>query len=235
MTTFHQLILKCPHCGTLMSAHELMSYTVHRSESWSDGKTDIGVCGSDDISICAVCRQVFWKDDARLPEDPDRQAGEDLASVMEMYELEWQFDDDRDEKAIGFYVDMLNDDFADNDVKEFYVRTRIWWAVNDLIRHLSSWRSASNPGMLRGIIIHRRKVKKLFDSYGTLFDENLDRLIFLLIKSADIDLLYLANMYRERCSFSKAAEILEKAEDKGRTWKKLRKKVRKKDGLVFRL
>ena len=43
MTSYQQIVLKCPNCGTLMSAYELMSYTLHDAESWSDGQTGLNV------------------------------------------------------------------------------------------------------------------------------------------------------------------------------------------------
>ena len=235
MTTFHPIILECPKCSTLMSAYELMSYTVHRSENYSDGKTEFGVPASKDISICTACRLPFWREDGRLPGDPDWEEHGDLGSVMDLHDLEWNFDDDRNEKTIAFYKDLLDNGFADTDEREIFLRVRIWWSVNDLLRHLSSWRSARNLKMLRAIIKHRREASSLFESYRELFDQNLERLIFLYIKGDDVDLLYLANMYRESGNFSKAREILDKVERKSSSWRKLKRKVGKKDRRVFKL
>ena len=235
MTTFHPIILECPQCGTLMSAYELMSYTVHRSESYSDGKTGSGMPGSKDISICAVCRLPFWRDDGRLPDDPDWDVHGDLGPVMDLHDLEWNFDDDRDEKTIAFYKDLLDVGFADTEEREVFLRVRIWWSVNDLIRHLSTWRSARSLKDLRAIIDRRRKVLKLFKTYRDLFDENLERLIFLYIKSDNVDLLHLANMYRESGNFIKAREILNKVERKSGAWRKVKRRVGRKDRIVFLL
>jgi len=235
MTTFHPIILECPKCSTLMSAYELMSYTVHRSENYSDGKTEFGVPASKDISICTACRLPFWREDGRLPGDPDWEEHGDLGSVMDLHDLEWNFDDDRNEKTIAFYKDLLDNGFADTDEREVFLRVRIWWSVNDLLRHLSSWRSARNLKMLRAIIKHTREASSLFESYRELFDQNLERLIFLYIKGDDVDLLYLANMYRESGNFSKAREILDKVERKSSSWRKLKRKVGKKDRRVFKL
>ena len=218
-----------------MSAYELMSYTVHRSENYSDGKTEFGVPASKDISICTACRLPFWREDGRLPGDPDWEEHGDLGSVMDLHDLEWIFDDDRDEKTIAFYKDLLDDGFADTDEREIFLRIRIWWSVNDLVRHLSTWRSARNLRMLRAIMKHKRESLSLFESYRELFDQNLERLIFLYIKGDDADLLYLANMYRESGNFSKAREILNKVERKSGAWRKVKRKVGKKDRKVFQL
>ena len=232
MTTFHPIILECPKCSALMSAYELMSYTTHRSENYSDGKTELGMPASKDISICTACRLPFWREDGRLPGDPDWEEHGDLGSVMDLHDLEWNFDDDRDEKTIAFYKDLLDDGFADTDEREIFLRVRIWWSVNDLVRHLSTWRSARNLRMLRAIIKHRRETLSLFETYRELFDQNLEQLIFLYIKSDDVDLLYLANMYRESGNFSKAREILDKVERKSGAWRKVKRGVGKRDRLV---
>jgi len=148
------------------------------------------------------------------------------------HDLEWIFDDDRDEKTIAFYKDLLDEGFADTDEREIFLRVRIWWSVNDLVRHLSTWRSARNLRMLRAIIKHKHEASSLFETYRELFDQNLERLIFLYIKGEDVDLLYLTNMYRESGNFSKAREILNKVERKSGSWRKLKRKVGKRDRLV---
>ena len=235
MTTFHPIILECPQCSTLMSAYELMSYTTHRSENYSDGKTEFGMPASKDISICTACRLPFWREDGRLPGDPDWEEHGDLGSVMELHDLEWNFDDDRNEKTIAFYKDLLDNGFADTDEREVFLRVRIWWSVNDLLRHLSSWRSARNLRMLMAIIKHRRDTLSLFKTYRELFGQNLERLIFLYIKSTEVEMIYLANMYRELGNFGKATEILGKVDKKNAFWKKIERKVRRKDRIVFLL
>ncbi len=235
MTTFSAIIVKCPHCGLLMSDYELMSYTVHSAEYWSDGKTGAGIPSMTRIGICAECKGVFWKDEAKLPGETDWEAQEGLASVLDIHDLDWRFDDDRDIKKIEFYKELLDPKYSDKEENEFYVRTQIWWSINDLVRNLASWRIIRNAKMLAKILKHRRENKKLFHSYNKLYNENLDRLIFLLIKGADVDLLYLANMYRERANFRKAKEILEKVEKKSGSWRQVKRKVRCRDRKVFKL
>lgn len=234
MTTFEMIVLKCPHCGTMMNAFDLMSYTVHRAENYSDGKSEAGVPSSDRIGICTFCNKPFWREDARLPYDPDWQPEEDLSTVMDMFDLEWAFEDEREAKTIQYYADLLEQGFANTDEKEFYLRLCLWWEINDLIRSLASWRNARNLGMLTAILNHSRKSKKLFKSFREIFDANLDRLIFLYIKANEIDLFFLAEMYRQRGNFSKAQEILDKTEKHGAAWRRLRKKIRRHNSEVYR-
>ena len=235
MTTFDIQIVKCPHCGALMTHYELMSYTVHHVESWSDGKIDAGVPEMKQVGICAVCRQEFWIDDAKLHPDPDWQPENDLTSVLDMYDLEWIFDDERELKAIDYFDDLIQKDFADNDEREYYLRSHLLWAINDLVRYPFPWWRARNYGMLTRTLNNRRKALRSFKNLEDVYLENLERLVFLYIKSGNTDLLYLAELYREARNFEKASDILEKVELKNKLWKKFRKKVRQKDSRVFKL
>lgn len=235
MTTFHEIAIKCPHCKTLMRDYELMSYTVHRALTYSDGLCEDGISKIKDISICANCSQAFWREDAKLSKELDYEAMEELEGALDMMDLPWRFDDNRQEKQILFYKDLLESDFANNDRKETYLRTRLWWSINDLVRHLSGLGSARNLKQLRFILRHRRENLQLFKKYENLSKENLDRLIFLYIKGGDVDLLYLVDMYREQGNFKKAMEILSKVEDKGNVYNQMKHKIRRKNSQVFQL
>lgn len=76
---------------------------------------------------------------------------------------------------------------------------------------------------------------KLFKKYEELLKENLNRLIFLYIKKGEVDLLYLADMYREKSDFNKAMEILLKVEQKGGVYNQMKHKIRRKNKRVFQL
>jgi hypothetical protein len=218
-----------------MTHYELMSYTVHDLESWSDGKVDAGIPEMKRAGICAGCRKEFWIEDAKLPRDFEPHAGEELETVKDVYDLDWIFDDDREVKAIIYYYNLLKDGFADTDEREYYLRSHLLWSVNDLVRYRPAWWRARNFGMLTRMLNSRRKGKRKFEVFDLIHTENLERLIFLLIKSGDVDLLYLAELYREAGNLDKAAEILEKVEEKGKTWRMIRKKIRKKDRIAFKL
>jgi hypothetical protein len=218
-----------------MRDFELMSYTVHSSTTYSDGFCEDGIPKMKDISICANCSQAFWREDAKLSNELDYEAMEELEGAMDMMDLPWRFDDDRQEKKIIFYKDLLEDDFADNELKETYLRTRLWWSINDLIRHLSGWRNARNLKQLRYILKHRKESLRLFKKYEGLSKENLNRLIFLYIKGGEVDLLYLADMYREKSDFNKAMEILLKVDQKGGVYNQMKHKIRRKNCRVFQL
>lgn len=232
MTTFDIIILQCPHCTTLMTDYELMSYTVYKSTNWSDGKSDVGQPTNSGICICPDCERAFWKYDARYTDEMDYDSRDELPGSMDLWDLDWRFDDDRDVKKIAWYQGLLKEGFDDEGEKEMTVRTMIWWSINDLIRNLSGWKSARNIGQLSMIMDHRRKSKAKFIEHEDIFNENLDRLIFLYIKNGDPDLLMIVEMYRERAKFKKAMEVYEQVEDQHvkfyRTIKKLIRRKKKK-------
>jgi len=242
MTTFHSVVLKCPQCGTLMSDFQLMSYTVHHATSWSDGKSDTGMPDNSEIKICAVCHLPFWKADATLPYDPDWDVADELGGALDIRDQLEPFDDGWKEFKIQFFAGLIDECFADDDDKEMYLRTQLWWAINDLIRYYIGFRK---PKSFQQLIYLFKQYKKrrqelkdrlqLYNSHQALFKENLDRLIFLFIKKGDVDLLYLASMYREKGNFSKAKEILQQYEgNKNEVYRKLRLKLWMKRRKVFR-
>lgn len=235
MTTFHQIAIKCPHCRTLMRDYELMSYTVHASTTYSDGFCEDGISKIKDISICIHCKGAFWREEAKISKELDFETMEKLENALDMMDLPWSFDDDRQEKTILFYKDLLENDFTHNDVKEIYLRTRLWWSINDLVRHVPGWHHARNLKQLRFILKHRKESTRLFKKYEDLSKENLNRLIFLYIKNGDVDLLYLADMYREKSDFGKAMDILLKVEQKGTVYNQMKHKIRRKNKRVFQL
>ncbi|HHL58086.1 MAG TPA: hypothetical protein ENJ14_04010 [Bacteroidetes bacterium] len=243
MTTFHSVVLKCPQCGTLMSDFELMSYTVHHATSWSDGKNDTGMPGMQRVKICAVCHLPFWKDDATLPYDPDWDVADELGGALDIRDLLEPFDDGWQEFKIQYYNKLIEENFADDEDKEMYLRTQLLWAVNDLIRYHTGFRKPKNLRQLTDWVKRHKKRRqesdrrlKLFETYEQLFTKNLERLIFLYIKKGDVDLIYLADMYREKGDFKKAKMILSKyEEDKNKMFRKLKRKILIKSRFVFRL
>ena len=240
MTLFHQIVIKCPHCSTLMQDCELMSYTVHGSSAcYSDGKSDetSSMSAGEEIKACRQCNQPFWKTESKVAEDQVyRETMKNLQEPSDLFDLQTIFDDDWPEPLINRYTEMIENGFAKTDEQEYYVRTRIWWSINDYIRELPGWTYARNLKQLNAIITQRRISKALFTKYQLLLVENLDRLIFLYIKSVDVDLLFLANMYREQENFLKAKDILSKVENKReKLYRKLKCKTRWNNSRVFQI
>ena len=243
MTTLHPVVLKCPLCETQMSDFKMMSYTVHDAVLWSDGKNDAGNPEEREIKICAVCHLPFWKTEATLPDDPGWDLADELGGALEIRDLREPFDDGWQEFKIDFYASLIREDFAGNDDQEIYLRTQLWWAINDLIRYKNSFLSLRSLRLMfrRADLFKKQRQEqkkrlKLFAGHAGLLKENLDSLIFLLIKKGDVDLIYLAEMYREQGNYRKAREILRKFEGKkGKAYHIISRKVRYKNREVARL
>jgi hypothetical protein len=219
-----------------MSDYEMMSYTVFQSQNYSDGKSDNGVPDERMVSICVGCSCPFWRDDAIIPYEDFVEMPADLPFAKDINEHLWNFEDDRQVQRIGFYKDLLDKGFHDSDEKEAYLRTRLWWAVNNLLRYRRRWMPPFRPRLILSAIRHNRKKRQLFMHYRQLLQDNLERLIFLYIKGGDTDLLYLANMYREKGDFSKAAGVLAKTDNtKDKFYRVLLKKCRRSDFRVFEI
>jgi len=236
MTLLNPIVTKCPHCGSLMSDYELMSYTVFHSENYSDGKSDNGIPDEKMVSICVECRRPFWRNDAILPGGDHGEASAGLPFAGDINEYLWDFEDNRQLQRIGFYKGLLDDGFHDSDEKEAYLRTRLWWAVNDLLRYRRRWMPPFRPRLILEAIRHNRMNRRLFMSYRQLMQKNLERLMFLYIKGGDADPLYLANMYREKGDFAKAAGIIAKSDSKKDVFFRLLvKRIRRRDSMVFEI
>lgn len=233
MTTFHLNVLKCPHCSQMMTSYDLTSYTVHEADYWSDGKTGFGVPSLNKIGICPSCDKEFWKEDSRM--DMDRgEIEEELPDCKEADDPGWHFEAEGKLREIKYYSDLIEKGFGTTDEKELYLRIRLRWALNDLVRYMPLYRHARNLGMLTEIHRRRREARKIFALYEERRTENLERLIYLYIKSGEVDLIVLAEMYRESGNFGKALEVLNRSQEKEKTYRKLKRLIRNKNAMIYR-
>ena len=234
MTTLDLSVLKCPYCSQLMISYELMSYTVNEAEYWSDGKTGFGIPSSGRIGICPSCSKEFWKEDNKL--DIDRMdIQEELPSCMDTGDLGWHLEDDGKEREIAYYIGLIEKGFASKDEYEIYIRLRLRWAINDLIRYMPEYKKARKLGMLSDIRRKRREARNLFDGYVKIRTENLKQLIYLYIKSGEVDFIVLAEMYREAGKFVKALEVLYHTQEPAKTYSKLKRLIRRKKKGIYKL
>lgn len=233
MTTLDLSVLKCPYCSQLMISYELMSYTVNEAEYWSDGKTGFGIPSSGMIGICPSCKNEFWKEESRLEMDRG-EIEEDLPYCMDTGDLGWHFEDDGKEKKIAYYIGLIEKGFASKDEYEIYIRLRLRWAINDLIRYLPEYKKARKLGMLNDIHRKRREARNLFDGYDKIRIENLQQLIYLYIKSGEVDFIVLAEMYRETGKYGKALEVLYHTREPVKTYRKLKRLIRRKNKGIYK-
>jgi hypothetical protein len=185
------------------------------------------------IGICPSCNSEFWKEEAKV--DTDRgEIEEDLPDCKDTDDIRWHFEDDGKEREIAYYNGLLGHGFANTVKKEFYIRVGIRWAINDLVRYMPSYRHARNPGMLIDIHRKRREARNLFEGFEKLRIENLRQLIYLYIKSGEVDYIVLAEMYRETGKFLKAQEVLEYTQEPENTYRHLKRLIRRKKSRIYR-
>lgn len=240
MTTFSQIILHCPHCRIKMQDYELMSYTIHHSTLYSDGKqiTEPWINKDKAIALCPDCKEVFWRDDAPIQRDADRD--DNLPSAGDVFDLPFALRDDAKEQFIQFYQKLLKSGFANTDDRKIYLRFRIWWGINDFKRYRKPLiEELSELGSLRRIsafLEYRRKSADLFNKHQSLFKENLEKLISIYKPEHEGEQLMLAEMYRELGQMDNAKAILQELKEmKNSSFKKISKAIAKRQKRVIKI
>lgn len=192
MTTFHPKILQCPNCAVKMYTFDLMSYTIHKSVVYSDGKIEHSNSLSSDkqILICCDCHKPMWKNDAFI-ENSDVSYNQ-LPEAKDVYDLPFVFDDDFSDKLALYFSDLLQNGFANTSEKEIYLRIKIWHLLNNKYRNQET--DTSNTSQ-------------------PLFVANLQSLIKIYKPDCDEQQLLLAEMYREIGNFEEANLQLTKIND----------------------
>ncbi len=223
MTTFAKVFIKCPHCGIELYDYDLMSYTVYRSTIFSDAKmVSEPYTGNDrDIALCKVCNKLFWRADAMALPETDELLSKDLEKAGDIMDLSMTKTEDFPENLIALYDELIRNGFAGTIERKIYLRIRLWWAINDLIRDYSSLAKQLSGlrsfGDLSRFVRNRISRKKSFWRQRKLFEENLRDLIKIFIVITEEDTLMLAEMHRELGNSSEALKILNGMEDK--SWK----------------
>jgi len=232
MTTFFPIIIQCPYCKQKMYDYELTSYSVHKSTLFSDGKSskDIGFTEDRTIKICASCEQPFWVEQITVNEDKRYQFRDSLPQAKSISDLSFMLNEKFTEELIKYYEKLLNTGFAANSEKKYFLRIRIWWAINDLIRYRTNLfgilRGIMNFNALQFHLKNRRYQRQSFRSFNPLFINNLIELILLSSPDCDDDYILLAEMYREAGKFKKAREVLRHIKDiNNSAVKKIKKEI----------
>lgn len=232
MTTFQPVILQCPICKQKMYSYELMSYTVYSSTVYSDSKciTEPFMDTDRAISICESCKQPFWTEDSQIETENPYELVDELPKAADIYDLPEIRAENYQENLIKYYEKLIKTGFAYNNEKRYYLRIRLWWGINDLVRHRSSLisniRAIKSFKTLNYYVKSRNKQRKIFNQFKRLFVENLIQLTLQIDPVTDDDHIMLAEMFRESGNFRKAKKSLKMVnESNGKAVKKIRKKV----------
>lgn len=216
MTTFFPVILVCPYCKQQMYEYQLASVTIYKSILYSDSKTETEpfITSNNSIKSCPTCINFFWQEDAVLPVENPYDLVDTLPKVVDIANFLFKMDGDFQVDLIKFYEKLLKQGFANNSEKKYYLRIRLWWAINDLLRNQVSFNKIFRELLVEhrifDFIKNRVQQKKLFKSFNKLFRENIEQLI-LLVNPADEDANFLlAEMHREIGQFRKAKRYINK-------------------------
>jgi len=213
VTTFNAIELICPLCKQSMGHYELMSYHIHSSTVFSDGKVEHNASFLEDKSmlVCPHCHEVFWRDDALEKEIHYEEDQKELPFSMSVLDLEPARRGDYPEGLIAFYNQLLSSGFANNDHRELYLRMLLWRTINDLIRYQKPlWKTIDRDVLQRPLffIKNRWQSNRTFHQNADLHHENLTRLVTLFQPIEQNDMLLKAEMYREMGNRKQALNVL---------------------------
>ena len=168
------IIHQCPACAGHFKRHTLTSMHFHADvPDWSDGKnTQWWASASGSVGRCPVCSTSVWIEDAlevmHLPRYPPTMLGLDrlwhrmtgdrngrLRDVLEWEALPAAL---RNAESLNWlseaddFIAALTEAPQQSRERELHLRVRLWWALNDRLRHDGGGtRSASHSLMQRSI------------------------------------------------------------------------------------
>ncbi len=198
---------KCPSCGNLIYRGGLISGNTFGAKIYSDGKTIAPMLPEfPKITKCKSCNHIFWIDKA-----------EEMGTYRETFESILNPMDRAEFLEIDDYFKALENNMAETDSEESYIRQHIWWSYNDRVR----------------------EGRELFagDRDETLWAENLKRLLHLLEVSDSKYKTLIAEIYRNLGDFEKSIAILEAIEASHLDWirERLIEECRQQNKLVVQL
>ena len=240
MTTFQPIILVCPFCKQQMYEYQLASVTIYKSNYYSDSKTETEPFIDNDnaIKVCASCSQVFWLEDAVFHTDNPYKLVDSLPQAIDLADFLLKMDNNFQVDLIEYYEKLLKQGFANNNEKKYYLRMRLWWAINNLVRYQSSFFksfiSVVPNRKLYFFLKNRIQQKKLFRSFDVLLKNNMEQLIRLVNPADEEANFLLAEMHREIGQFRKAKHFINKVEERNHVVvKKLKKAIFFRKSRVF--
>jgi len=202
------VLIKCPHCSTLSQHYQLMSYTIHKAEYWSDGKCDSFDIHKPSLLIkCRTCNQFYWidKNNNQISRRIDHEAHEKLGN-QEFPNLEIN----EEVEDIENLNDAIVNGLGNTNERETYLRTRLWQKINDLLRY----NKGKSIKLLEFIRIRKKfpvnnRNKKTYEDNAEKFKENLMALAALMDDTYIEDLITKAEIYREIGIFNKSLTYAE--------------------------
>lgn len=178
---------KCPSCEKYITEGSLTSGNTFGAVFWSDGKIEADMLPPPEIiAKCPFCKIFLWLNDHPIIGTYDWFNGEEHKIPDE-----WKDSKSIQQLTIENYSNAIEDRvFSENIEREVYLRTQLWWLLNDLIRDKDN-----------------RQVD-IFKKNKLLFKKNLICLYDLLDGNEDDVILQKAEIARELGDFTRCVNIL---------------------------
>ena len=165
---------------------------------------------------------------------------ENVPKALDVHDLPFNMTDNVQQNRIKFYKNLLEQGFAYSNEKKYYLRIRLWWAINDLIRYRTSFIGLVKEVFhLKALLRYYKSYLnnlQLFKSFSDLFKDNLSQLIILNKPKSDDDYFMLAEMQRELGKFRKARMKMNKVNfEDSSSVKKLKMRILFRQKKVFKL
>ena len=226
----------------MMYHYALTSFTVYQSTAYSDNKTitEPYIDNDGEIRICPSCKHTFWVEDVIIETNNPYELVETLPKALDIVDLPFNMSGNFIKNNIIFYEKLLKQGFAYNQDKKVYLRIRLWWAINDLIRNRTPFFELFLRGMKIRIFWDAFKneisQKQHFRKLQIVFVDNLKQLALLIDPVSDEDYLLLAEIYRELGQFKKAGRSIQKVKlTSNKPAKIIRRKINLRRKLVVKL
>ena len=225
-----------------MQTYETMSYHVHSSVAYSDGKVENSppTPFNKSILICPECNKAFWNEDARCPDSEDSY-NDDYPQALDVHDLPFAFENNFSTKLTDYYFDLLKIGFATSISKEIFLRIEIWQLLNNKIRKNARgfFYNIKTFGLKYAFksIENRKKARVEFDKNKKQFNLNLEKLISIFKPEFEEQNLMLAEMHRESGDFKKAISLLEEIDcsENPSAYKQILKASKKRKMKVFKI
>lgn len=188
-------LVTCPRCSQRFTLYESESGNTFGAIFWTDGWIDAPMLPPDcDVVVCPNCRQPVWADDCRSAEtdrvaDDDEYGWQDSGRARNPYERCEGFET-AEEATLDHWKSLLQP-LPEDPRRERYLRTRIWWRMNDQ-RRITDAVIPLDP-----------------DEVG-----NMITLAAMLVESKTSDLVTKAEIMRELGRFQLAAKLIRRVRKK---------------------
>lgn len=200
-------IINCPFCNTFYQIESLISGNTIGGIYYSDGQSFYPMLPDQpQFTVCDSCQNFFWVKDAKSNEDMTENI--DLGNIPD---IRWPSQEE--------WIRAISQHMYSNESDEIYLRTHLWWMLNNKYRIMDRIKPNSEP----------------FEEH--LYTENLHALLRLKQSEEAPDRLLLAEIHRELGYFDEALDLLKKVTDgelKNIT-RQIRVKARRKNPFVFKL